>query len=245
MRRTFLSLNLQPLLTAPPSVATRPARQGSTMTELVPIPSPGVALEFGTPGDPLVVVVHDWFGRLPGLEFYAEALVRHGFRVVVPDLYNGLATTHEATAQQLLDQLDVAGALDILDEAIRTGRNEGSERVGIVGFSVGGWVTLLHAQGGSADAVVAYYASLEPKDHGVIPCPVQLHLAEIDEWGDGQDPEAFIGRLRDHGTPISSYTYSGTKHGFANATVHEHLDTRAAALAYARTAQFLESHLLG
>ncbi len=214
------------------------------MTELVPIPSPGVALEFGSPGDPLVVVVHDWFGRLPGLEFYAEALVRQGFRVMVPDLYGGFATTEEATAQKLLDRLDVAGALDILDDAIRTGRAEGSTRVGIVGFSVGGWVTLLHAQGGSADAVVAYYASLEPKDHGVIPCPVQLHLAEFDEWGDGQEPELFVARLREHGTPVASFGYAGTKHSFANATARENLDAPAAALAFGRTARFLEEHLL-
>ena len=214
------------------------------MTEFVPIPSPGVALEFGEPGLPLVVVVHDWFGRLPGLEFYAGALVRHGFRVVVPDLYNGVATTDEAMASQLLDQLDVGLALATVDEAIRIGRAQGSERVGLIGFSVGGWITLLHAQGGSADAVVAYYASLEPKDHGVIPCPVQLHLAEEDEWSDGQDPESFIDRLKDHGTPVAHFTYSGTRHGFANATIHAGLDERAAALAYARAARFLEEHLV-
>lgn len=214
------------------------------MTELVPIPSPGVALEYGEPGRPLIVVVHDWFGRLPALEFYAEALVRHGFRVVVPDLYHGVATTDLTTAKQLLDQLDIAESLAILDEAVQEGRSQGSERVGTIGFAMGGWISLMHAQAGGVDAVVAYYASLEAKDHGVLPCSVQLHLAEVDDWGDDQDPESFIARLKEHGTSVTRYTYPGTRHGFANATVHGPLDARAAALAYARAARFLEQQLL-
>lgn len=214
------------------------------MTELVPIPSPGVALEYGDRGAPLVIVVHDWFGRLPGLEFFADALAKKGFRVLVPDLYNGVATTDEATAQQLFNELDVGTALDTLDDTVRMGRAEGSPKVGLVGFSVGGWLTLLHAQSGAADAVVAYYASLEPRDHGVIPAPVLLHLAEIDEWGEGQEPERFIDRLKTHGTPVTTFTYLETRHNFANATIRDRLDARAAALAFARTAVFLSEHLL-
>ena len=213
------------------------------MTELVPIPSPGVALEFGDRGAPLVVVMHDWFGRLPGLEFFAEALSKKGFRVLVPDLYNGVATTDGAAAHRLFDELDVATALATIDDAIRVARAEGSKKVGLVGFSVGGWLMLLHAQNGSADAVVAYYASLEPSDHGIIPAPVLMHLAEIDEWGDGQQPDRFIDRLKTHWTPVSTFTYLGTRHNFANATLRDRVDARAAALAYARTALFLDEHL--
>lgn len=214
------------------------------MAELVPIPSPGVALEYGAPGDPLVIIVHDWFGRLPGLEFYADALSKKGFRVLVPDLYDGYATTDESSARALFAGLDVAMALATLDDLIRSGRAQGSKRVGLIGFSVGGWLTLLHAQSGGADAVVAYYASLEPRDHGVIPAPVLMHLAEIDEWGEGQEPERFIGRLKGHGTPVTTFTYLGTRHNFANATLTARVDARSAALAFARTAVFLEEHLL-
>jgi carboxymethylenebutenolidase len=214
------------------------------MSELVAIPSPGVPLYFGDPAAPLVVLVHDWYGRLPWLNAYARALASRGYRVVVPDLYNGVATTDAATAEELMTQLDVAGALAELDDVIQVARAEGSARVGVVGFSLGGWLTLLHAQSGDADAVVAYYATLGPAQHGVIPCPVQLHLAEIDEWDEGEDPESFIDRLKDHGTPVSVWTYLGTVHSFANATILDRVDVNAAALAFARTAAFLEDHLL-
>lgn len=214
------------------------------MPELVPIPSPGLPLQYGDAGNPLVVLVHDWYGRLPWLEPYARALASRGLRVVVPDFYDGVATTDSDDARTLMLALDLQKSLTILDDVVDRARFEGSEKVGLVGFSMGGWLALLHAQGGSADAVVAYYSSLGPDDHGVIPAPVYLHFAETDDWDDGEEPQAFIARLKEHGTPVTDRTYIGTKHSFANASLPGKIDANAAALAFGRTASFLESHLV-
>ena len=212
------------------------------MTDL--IPSGGIPLVYGNPGDPLVVLLHDWYGRLPWLEPYAQALTRHGFRVVVPDLYDGVTTTDPDAAGVLMQQLDLRASLAVIDDAIQASKEHGSARAGVVGFSMGGWLALLHAQGGSADAVVAYYASLGPKEQGLIPCPVLLQLAEFDEWSDGEEPEALVACLKDHGTPITEFTYLGTRQSFANADIPDRLDARAATVAFARTASFLTEHLV-
>ncbi|MBX3100423.1 MAG: dienelactone hydrolase family protein [Salinibacterium sp.] len=214
------------------------------MSQLVPIPSPGESLFYGEPGNPVVVVLHDTYGRLPWLEPFAEALASRGFRVAVPDLFDGVCTIDETTAQELMTGLDIGTALAEIDDALVEAQLTGTERVGLVGFSLGGWLALLHAQAGAADAVVAYYASLGPRDHGVIPCPLLLQWAEIDDWEEGEDPESFIARLKDHGTPVTQHGYIGTVHGFANASVATHVDLQAAALAFARTSVFLESSLL-
>ena len=213
------------------------------MSELVPIPSPGEPLLLGDEGAPVVVLLHDWYGRLPWLEFYGEALARIGFRVSIPDLYDGVATTDAGDAEDLADALDLGTALAIIDDTIDAERSRGSEKVGLVGFSLGGWLALLHAQGGGAEAVVAYYATVGQEQHGVIPSPVLLHLAEEDEFESAEQIEAFVGRLKDHGTPVTQWSYLATQHSFANATATEHFDRGAAALAYARTASFLEQHL--
>jgi carboxymethylenebutenolidase len=213
------------------------------MSELISIPSPGLPIYRGEPGAPLVVVVHDWYGRLPAIEKYAESLAAEGFWVAVPDLYNGVATTDASDAESLMNGLDLGIALAELDDVIANAHAQGSARIGVVGFSIGGWLALLHAQGGSADAVVAYYASLAPEDHGVIPAPVQLHYAEVDEWAEGGRPDEFIDRLGEHGTPVSEHTYLGTEHSFANANIPSRHHARAAELARARTAQFFGAHL--
>ncbi|MGX5681681.1 dienelactone hydrolase family protein [Schumannella luteola] len=213
------------------------------MTELVPIPSPGIPVFFGTPGDPVVVVVHDIYGRMPGLVSFAEALASRGLRVAVVDLYDGVCTVDTANAKGLMGNLDIGTALAEIDDAIAGAQETGDEKVALVGFSLGGWLALLHAQAGAADAVVAYYASLAPQDHGVIPCPVLLHWAETDEWDAGEEPEPFVSRLKDHGTPVTEHRYIGTRHSFANASLPGKVDAQAAALAFARTAVFLEKHL--
>jgi carboxymethylenebutenolidase len=214
------------------------------MAELIPIPDPGETLWYGERGDDVVIVLHDWYGRMPSLEPFATALASRRFRVAVPDLYDGVCTTDPATAGELMRRVDLETALALVDDAILDARADNPKaRVGVVGFSMGGWLALQHAQSGASDAVVAYYASLHPDQHRVIPAPVLLHWAESDEWGEGEDPESFVDRLKEHGTPTSQHTYAGTVHTFANASFREKLDSRAAALAFARTAVFLEGHL--
>ncbi|HEY4153377.1 MAG TPA: alpha/beta fold hydrolase [Pseudolysinimonas sp.] len=214
------------------------------MAELIPIPSPGVPLVFGEAGAPAVVVVHDWYGRLPWLTPYAEALAaRGGFRVIVPDLYDGVATDDECEADILTEQLSGPLARAALTAELESARATGSPRAGIIGFSMGGALALQIAQAGEVDAAVAYYATLQATQHGIIPCPVLLHFAERDDWPETGSPEHFVGRLRENGTPVTQHGYAGAEHGFANASIPALIDTRAAALAFARTTVFLESQL--
>ena len=214
------------------------------MADLIPIPSPGVPLVFGEVGAPAVLVVHDDYGRLPWLAPFAEALAgRGGLRVIVPDLYDGVATDDSNEAGELLGQLATESARDGVIAELCAAKATGSARVGIVGFSAGGTLALQIAQAGEVDAVVAYYATLTAPQQGIIPCPVLLHLAEQDDWPDTGGPEQFVSRLRENGTPVMQHVYAGTAHGFANASIHALIDTRAAALAFARTTLFLETQL--
>jgi len=210
---------------------------------LVSIPSPGIPLEFGKRGEPLVIVVHDWYGRLPWLEEYGKKLSRQGFHVLIPDLFDGWATTDDTEAERLLRRLDLTTSVNAIGTLARGGRAAGASRVGLVGFSMGGWLALVQAKAGTADAVVAYYATLGEPEHSVVPCPVQLHLAESDEWEEGGDPDSFIARLSEDGTTVDRFDYLGTVHSFANGTMTSKYDRNAAALAFARAATFLERNL--
>ena len=198
---------------------------------------------YGPTGAPLVIVLHDWFGRLPWLERVALQLATEGLQVAVPDFLDGRTTTDPQVAREFIQNVDIGGALTLLDDIIDEARLYGTSKVGELGFSTGGWLALVHAQGGEADAVVAYYASVSEKHHGVIPCPVLLQYAETDHWEYGGDPQAFHDRLAEHGTPTTRFRYLETNHHFANANVAGS-SPQAAALALARTKAFFAAQLI-
>jgi carboxymethylenebutenolidase len=177
---------------------------------------------------------------LPWLPKFAEALALEGFRVLLPDHYDGWATTDPGEAGALMAALDTPVALECLDALLASAA---PARVALLGFSLGGRLSLMSAGHGGADAVVAYYGSATASEHGVIPCPVLLQLAEIDDWAPGRDPQDLMVRLRDHGTSVTEFTYLGALHGFANEQNVTAYDRNVAALAFARTIAFLKLHL--
>ncbi|TFD51017.1 alpha/beta fold hydrolase [Cryobacterium frigoriphilum] len=206
---------------------------------LVSIAFRGTTLEYGTPGQPLVILLHDWYGRLSGMEDYGIPLAQRGFHVLVPDLFNGWAATSAADAAILLGRLTPSAALGTISELVHSGRTYGAPRVGLVGFSVGGWLALLMAQSGNLDAVVAYDAVLNNREPGVLPCPVQLHFAGVN----GPDPESFVARLLADGTTLERFDDFTAARSFASTSIPT-LTTQSDALAFARTTQFLERYLL-
>ncbi|MFB2580122.1 dienelactone hydrolase family protein [Herbiconiux sp. P15] len=231
------------------------------MPEFVEIPSPGWPLEFGKAGRPVVVIVHDAYGRLPYLEAYARALADQGFFVQVPDLFDGVATIDPEGATELADGLDEGFALAALETALDLGRAgtdpeplaelspaadgpPAAPRAGVIGLGLGGHLALRLAQQGAVDAVVAYYAALTDEEAGIIPCPVLVHRPDDPRWLAGLDADRLLGRLKEHGTPVTQHRYAGTSEGFANATVLPLLDKNAAALSFARSTYFLQAQLL-
>jgi carboxymethylenebutenolidase len=219
-------------------------RPEDAVAEFVDIPSPGWPLEYGEPGRPGVVLVHDSYGRLPYLEAYARSLANQGFFVAVPDLFDGVATIQPEGATELASRADDGFALATLDDSVALARGKGSDRVGLIGLGIGGRLALRLAQQGDADAVVAYYAVLGDESAGIIPCPVLLHRPEDNTWAGDADVDVFVSRLKEHGTPVTQYSYAATAEGFANATMLELLDKNAAALAFARSTYFLQAQLL-
>jgi carboxymethylenebutenolidase len=198
---------------------------------------------YGPSGAPLVIVLHDWFGRLPWLEQVALALAAEGLRVAVPDFFDGQTASAAADARALMETVDIEAALETVDDIIDEARMYGTTRIGELGFSTGGWLALVHAQSGEVDAVAAYYADLGEQHHGVIPCPVLLQLAEFDDGEYTGDPQAFVRRLNEHGTPTSQFAYLATAHHFANLSLRQAANPQAAALALARTCAFFAGHL--
>jgi carboxymethylenebutenolidase len=192
-----------------------------------------------------VVVVHDWYGRLPHVRAACDELAAAGLAAVAPDLYGGRTASSPEQAEALADGMDRAGARDRVDEAVRSlrARLDGGP-VGVLAWSLGGMYALDRATAGDVGAAASYYAFLEEDDAAKLRGPVLLHRAEHDEFDPPELYERFVAALRAAGTEVEVHIWPGTEHSFANGDVPLHAPEQAAE-AWAVTVGFLRRHLLG
>ena len=192
-----------------------------------------------------VVVIHDWYGRLPYVRDLCDELAAAGLAAAAPDLYAGRTTTDPGQAEELAGAMDRAAAQARVEEAVKTLRDRvGGGPVGVLAWSLGGMYALDLATRGNIDAAAVYYAALGDDDAAKIHCPVLLQLAETDEFDPPEFYEGFVAALRAAGTEVEVHTWPGTEHSFANRDVALHAPEQAAE-AWSITIAFLRRHLLG
>jgi carboxymethylenebutenolidase len=192
-----------------------------------------------------VVVVHDWYGRLPHVRAACDELAAAGLAAVAPDLYGGRTASSPEQAEALADGMDRKAARDRVDEAVRSLRDRvDGGPVGVLAWSLGGMYALDRATAGDVGAAASYYAFLDEDDAAKLRCPVLLHRAENDEFDPPELYERFVAALRAAGTEVEVHIWPGTEHSFANRDVALHAPEQAAE-AWAVTIGFLRRHLLG
>jgi carboxymethylenebutenolidase len=137
---------------------------------------------------PGVIVIQEWWGLTTHIANIVDRLAQDGFVALAPDLYGGPTTHNADEAGRLMQEMpvdqaarDLRGAVDYLlsrDEV--TG-----ERVGIVGFCMGGAFALQLAvqEGGKIAAAIAYYpVGNLPEDYAGLQAAVLVHVAEADQF---------------------------------------------------------------
>jgi carboxymethylenebutenolidase len=194
-------------------------------------------------GAPGVVLIQEWWGLNDQIKAVARRLVGAGYRVLAPDLYRGQVTLDVAEAEHLMHALDFgdAAAQDIRG-AVQYLKG-GSPKVAVMGFCMGGALTLLAAvHVREADAAVCYYG-FPPEaaaDVRAIQIPLLGHFAEQDEFFPIAEVDGLEARLKQGGVAYEFHRYAA-RHAFANET-RPNYDAEAATLAWQRTLDFLAMH---
>jgi len=203
---------------------------------------------------PGVLVIQEWWGVESYLKGVCDRLADEGFTALAPDLYHGEIAGHTEMdkASELMNSLppdraarDMGGAVDYLSghPSVR------GQKVGVVGFCMGGMLTLLLAaqQGDRIGAAVPYYGAplgeMEP-DWSNLSAPVMGHVAENDDFFPPDAFRALEEKLKGQGKDVTFHYYPGTGHAFA--LEHNALGTHdadAARQAWVRTLEFLRKHL--
>jgi carboxymethylenebutenolidase len=198
---------------------------------------------------PGVVVIQEWWGLTSHIAAVTDRLAAEGFVALAPDLYGGSTTHDAAEAGALMQALppdraarDLAGAVDFL-----LGRPEVTgERVGVVGFCMGGAFALALAvqQGERVAAAVPFYpVGPLPDDYRGLRAAVMVHLGERDDFLPPAQAEELVQKLRAAGASATVHTYPAG-HAFHNDdNLLGTYDPELAGQAWERTVAFLRERL--
>ena len=199
---------------------------------------------------PGVIVIQEWWGLTTHIAHIADRLAAEGFVALAPDLYGG-ATTHDAEeAARLMQQLpvdraarDLRGAVDyLLSRDDVTG-----ERVGVVGFCMGGAFVLQLAvqEGGKIAAAVAFYpVGYMPDDYAGLQAEVLIQISDGDQFNPPTLADELTEKISAGTGRKPEIAHYPAGHAFLN---DENLlgtfDLEQARNAWDRTVAFLRAHL--
>jgi carboxymethylenebutenolidase len=194
---------------------------------------------------PAILVVHENRGLNPHIEDIARRLALDGFMAFAPD---GLTVAggypgDEDKAREAFGKLDGPKMLEDFLAAAQwlKARNDGTGKLGVVGFCYGGGVAhQLAIRLPDLNASVPFYGNVPaPADAAKVKAPMLVHLAGMDERINAAWP-AYEAALKTAGARFTVYQYAGTQHGFNNDTTPR-FDVPAAKLAWDRTVAFFKA----
>lgn len=197
---------------------------------------------------PAVVVIHENRGLNPYIEDVARRLAIAGFIAFAPDALTPLGgyPGNDDEGRELQRQRDGAEMVEDFVAAVDFIKNhpDSNGSVGVVGFCFGGGMSLtLAVRRPDLKAAVAFYGRHPSGDDvAAIRAPLQLHHAGLDERVNAGWPD-FEQALKLAGVAYENYSYADANHGFHNDTTPR-FDADSAKLAWQRTVEFFERHLI-
>jgi carboxymethylenebutenolidase len=193
-------------------------------------------------GGPGVVVIQEWWGLVPHIVDVTNRFGDAGFTALAPDLYRGQTAGEPDGAGTLMMAMnmaqaakDMSGAVDSLVE------RSGNDRVGVVGYCMGGGLALVLAtqRPDHVKAVAPYYGlipwpEVEP-DWAQLDAKVAGEYAELDEYFTPAMAAGLEAQLRALGKDATLYVHEGCGHGFFNDSRPEAYAAEHAIEAWERT----------
>lgn len=198
------------------------------------------------PAKPSVIVLQEWWGLNDHIKWIVDRVAGEGgFNAIAPDLYHGRVTGDPDEASHMMNNLDFPGAVHQDIVATRDYLKTKGGKVGIMGFCMGGALTIAAAArlDGFA-AAVCYYgvppkAFADPKD---IKIPFQGHFGSQDDWVTPQVVSEIQIAMVGAGNPPELFSYEAD-HAFFNKTRPEVYKAEIAEQSFARTLAFFKTHL--
>ncbi len=198
---------------------------------------------------PGVVVLQEWWGLVPHIKTVADRFAEAGFVAIAPDLYGGETTTSPDEAGRLFMALNIEQTARQLEETLQYLQHHPAvvgDRLGVVGFCMGGQLALLAATlSQRVGAVVDFYGihpNVQP-DFSKLSAPVLGIFGEKDGFVTPEAVRSLEAAIQQAGGSIETHIYPGADHAFFNDTRPEVYQPAAAADAWSKTLAFLKREL--
>ncbi len=198
---------------------------------------------------PGVIVIHEAYGLNDNIRSVADRLAAQGYRALAVDLFSHGGNRRICMVRVLLSALTNplrSFSMTDLDNAVRYLRKRPDvdpERIGVIGFCMGGTFTLALAVHNKQVAVAhAFYgAAPRPLDRVALACPIAASYGADDRFFANQG-RTLEQALEQYHIPHDVKIYPGAGHSFFNDTRPSYRP-EAAADAWERTLSFFATHL--
>jgi carboxymethylenebutenolidase len=200
-------------------------------------------------GEPLagLVVVQEIFGVNAHIRSVADSYAEEGFFVVAPGMFDriepgvelGYGEADMQKARSYFPKFDIEKAVMDVAAAMDFAAKATAEKVGVIGYCLGGTMAWLSATRLHPAAAVGYYGGLIGKFADETPsAPVMLHFGKED----AHIPASEVEKVATAHPEVEIYWYEGAGHAF-NRDVGPSYRPEAARLARQRSLDFLKKHL--
>jgi len=200
-------------------------------------------------GGPAVVVIQEWWGLNDWVKSVADRFAQQGFVAIAPDLYRGQVATEPELAHELMRGLpDERAIRDVRAAAahVRSTAGGGAKKVGVIGFCMGGRLSLLSAlDKGPFDASVLCYGSPEtnPARLKTLKAPVLGIFGGADRGIGADQTDALKAGLAKAKRRGEVFVYAGAQHGFLNDSRPLQHDPASSLLAWKEIEEFFVTNL--
>ena len=203
---------------------------------------------------PAIIVIQEIFGINQVMRDICDDLAEQGYIAICPDLFwriePGIDITDQTQEEwdkafDLFGKFDVdLGVKDIATTLEHARRDSSNNKVGAIGYCLGGLLAYLTACRTDVEASVGYYGVNIAKfltEADNISGHLMLHIAGKDEFVYAAAQKAMHKGLDDQAS-VTLHDYPEQDHAFARQG-GAHFDARAADLANTRSRAFLQAHI--
>jgi carboxymethylenebutenolidase len=205
-----------------------------------------------------IIIIPEIFGVNAGIRQKCDQLAAAGYLAVAPDIFWRFAPGVELNPDveaELQEAFGLYGQYDADDgvrdieaviHAVRAGLSGQApvEKVGCVGYCLGGRLAYMAATRTDISASVGYYGVMIDQmldESHAIAHPLMLHIPTADHLVDPKAQAKIHAGLGNH-PKVTLYDYEGLDHGFA-AEMGNRRNVEGAELADGRTTAFFAEHL--